>query len=251
MLARPSPAAGPSSRTTSQQTIALPPSCIGEQNTLASACTSSTSSRPQAIRARLGRECRRPGDRRGDLVGQRRPSSAYATRSTMWVRTPSWSPAASSARSVASSRSIDARADGGHGRRHRRRSRATQLVGGLRAPRAGLVRVRAAALAASTRRAAAARCATTPRPRPGAGSCVRVAAHGVEQQRLVRLGRRRREGGAVLEVHVHGADLDALGRAPWRRSAARCPRPAGCAAPARSARAARPRRTRTAGAARA
>jgi hypothetical protein len=83
-----------------------PPTCIGEQKTVGSAVTSVASGRPLAINARLGREWRRPATDVA-ISSASTGSSAYATRSTMCVRTPASSPAAS-ARISASSRSIDA-----------------------------------------------------------------------------------------------------------------------------------------------
>ena len=79
----------------------------------------------------------------------------------------------------------------------------------------------------------------------------RVAEHAVEQQALVRLGRLHAERRPVQEVHVHRLDAQRLRPAPSHRSAARCPRRAGCAARARWARSRRsgsvrrrPRRSR-------
>ncbi len=56
-------------------------------------------------------------------------------------------------------------------------------------------------------------------------------------QRLVRLGGVVAERRAVGEVHVHACARPGPARAPWPRSAAGCPRRAGCASPAGSARA--------------
>ena len=78
-----------------------------------------------------------------------------------------------------------------------------------------------------------------------------VAEHRVEDQPLVRLGQVGAEGAAVHEVHVHRCGSASPARAPWRRSRARCPRPAGRARPAGSGAAPRSPRPRTAGAARA
>ena len=130
-------------------------------------------------------------------------------------------------------------ADGRHGRRHRRRSRATAR----RPPRGPTCRPRTGAArrpGASTRRAAAARCATTPPPRPGAGSWCRRRAW-----RRAAASRRPRRAAAPNAVPYWKSMLTvriwiAL-RGTLARTAARCPRPAGSAAPARSARAARPR----------
>ena len=69
-----------------------------------------------------------------------------------------------------------------------------------------------------------------------AGEEAVVADHRVDQQRLVRVRRVDRERRSVAEVHVHGPDLEALARAPWRRSAGGCPRRAGRGWRARSGR---------------
>ena len=171
MLARPSPAAGPSQPhdLAADDRLAAVLHRRAEDGRLgvhlvdvASAARDQRAARPRVAEA---------GDGRGDLVGERgvvgvghQVDDVRADAGLLAGRL------GAQLRELA----LDRRgADGRHGRRHRRRSRATQLVGRLGAPRAGLVEVRRRRPGAPRRRAAAARSATTPPPRPGAGSWCR------------------------------------------------------------------------------
>ena len=144
----------PSSRTSSEQTIALPPSCIGAaEHARRRLDVVAVASRPaQTISARLGREWRRPAID-GRRSRRRRRVVGVATRSTMCVRTPACAPGLARAQ-VGELRARSPRADGASRPPPARAGRAPAA----RRPPPGPTcpasyEVRAAALAAATRRA--------------------------------------------------------------------------------------------------